>query len=113
MLISFTFYTPSVYLQHSSCFRSEWETVWILIRWLCEKPADLDLQCFQNKERINLFSRTRVKMSNHSMLKQVFISDFGTFCSAEKRRLKLACIPEQSPYQILVLIVMLSKQDSN
>ena len=30
---------------------SEWKTVWILIRWLHQKPADLDLQCFQ--KRIN------------------------------------------------------------
>ena len=28
--------------------------MWILIRWLRQKPADLDLQCFQN--RINLDS---------------------------------------------------------
>ena len=35
-------------------FQSEWKTVWILIRWLHEKPADLDLQYFQN--RINLGS---------------------------------------------------------
>ena len=32
-------------------FQSEWKTVWILIRWLRQKPADLDLQCFQ--KRIN------------------------------------------------------------
>ena len=31
--------------------QSEWKTVWILIRWLHQKPADLDLQCFQ--KRIN------------------------------------------------------------
>ena len=30
------------------------ETVWILVRWLHQKPADLDLQCF--KKRINLGS---------------------------------------------------------
>ena len=29
----------SMYLQ------AEWKTVWILIRWLCQKPAELDLQC--------------------------------------------------------------------
>ena len=27
----------------------EWKTVQILIRYLCQKPADLDLQCFQNR----------------------------------------------------------------
>ena len=29
--------------------------MWILIRWLCQKQADLDLKCFQQK-RINLGS---------------------------------------------------------
>ena len=28
-------------------FQPEWITSWILIRWLRQKPADLDLQCFQ------------------------------------------------------------------
>ena len=31
-------------------FQSEWRTVWIPIRWLLQKPADLDLQCSQNKK---------------------------------------------------------------
>ena len=31
--------------------QSEWKTLWILIRWLREKPPDQDLQCFQ--KRIN------------------------------------------------------------
>ena len=35
----------------SMYFQSEWKTVWILIIWLHQKPADLDLQCFQ--KRIN------------------------------------------------------------
>ena len=39
----------SLYLQ------AEWKTVWILIRWLRQKPADLDLQCFE-KKTINLGS---------------------------------------------------------
>ena len=35
--------------------------MWILIRWLHQKPADLDIQWFQN--RINLgFSKERVKI---------------------------------------------------
>ena len=33
-------------------FQSEGKTEWILIRWLRQKPADQDLQCFQ-KKRIN------------------------------------------------------------
>ena len=42
----------SVNLQHSSCkllhvISIRVETVCILIRWLSQKPADLDLQCFQ------------------------------------------------------------------
>ena len=27
-------------------FQSEWKTVWVLTRWFCQKPADLELQCF-------------------------------------------------------------------
>ena len=60
MLSDFMCYTEDlpnfypVYLQHCSCKHvfSEWKTVWILIRWLHQKPADLDPQCFQ--KRINL-----------------------------------------------------------
>ena len=33
----------------SMYFQSESKTVWVLIRWLHEKPADLDLHCFQIK----------------------------------------------------------------
>ena len=33
----------------SMYFLSEMKTVWILIRWLHQKPSDLDLHCFQNK----------------------------------------------------------------
>ena len=42
-------HTP-VNLQYSSCkhaFSNIAEKLWILIRWLRQKPADLDLQCFQ------------------------------------------------------------------
>ena len=31
----------------SMYFQSIWKTVWIQIRWLHQKPSDLDLQCFQ------------------------------------------------------------------
>ena len=30
----------------------EWKTVWILISWLHQKPADLDQQCFKKMNRI-------------------------------------------------------------
>ena len=33
------------YYELTSCV----ETVWILISWLLQKPADLDLHCFQEK----------------------------------------------------------------
>ena len=39
-------------------FQSEWKTVWILIRWLLQKPSDLDLQCSQ--KRINPASAEQV-----------------------------------------------------
>ena len=29
--------------------QSEWKTIWLLIRWLHQKPADLDLECFKKK----------------------------------------------------------------
>ena len=44
----------------SMFFQSEWKTVWILIRGLPQKPADLDLQCFQ--KRINPDSAGQVLM---------------------------------------------------
>ena len=31
-------------------FQSEWKTVWLLISWLRQRPADLDLQCFRNRK---------------------------------------------------------------
>ena len=53
------YYTPSQFYiidsqQHLSCkhvcfFQSEWKTLLILIRWLRQKPADLDLQSSQNR----------------------------------------------------------------
>ena len=33
------------------CSHAEWYTMWILISWLHQKPADLDQQCYQ--KRIN------------------------------------------------------------
>ena len=33
-------------------FTAEWKTVWILSKWLRQKPADLDPYCFQ--KMINL-----------------------------------------------------------
>ena len=30
-------------------FHLEWKTVWILIRWLGQSPADRDLHCFKKK----------------------------------------------------------------
>ena len=35
----------------SKYFQAEWKAVWSLIRWLPQKPADLNIQCFQ--KRIN------------------------------------------------------------
>ena len=35
-------------------FQSEWKTVWILIRWFRQKPADLDQHCL--RKTINLGS---------------------------------------------------------
>ena len=51
--------SPPVISMH---FKLKYKTVWILIRWLLQKPADLDLQCFQ--KRIDLVSaRQGVKAS--------------------------------------------------
>ena len=46
----FMYYTPPQFLPCpvvSMYFQSKWGTVWILIRWLCQKSADVDLHCFQ------------------------------------------------------------------
>ena len=47
----------------SMYFQSVLKTVRVLIRWLHEKPADLDLHCFQINDKSG-FSRTRVKNEN-------------------------------------------------
>ena len=47
ILILLTYSIPVV----SMYFQSKWKMLWILIRWLHKKPADQDLQYFQ--ERIN------------------------------------------------------------
>ena len=46
---------------------AEWKTLWILIRWLRQKPSDLDLQrfFFSNKSG---FSMTMVKIFAHSKI---------------------------------------------
>ena len=51
LLPNFILFNP----QHSTSlyFRSEWKSVWILVRWLHQKPADLDLQCYKFQKRIN------------------------------------------------------------
>ena len=40
--------------------------MWILIRWLCQKPADLDLQCLQ--KRINPVSAGQGLILEHVLL---------------------------------------------
>ena len=49
-----------------------WKTVWILISWLLQKPADLDLHCFQLslylvsncfKDFLHGISKVRAKLS--------------------------------------------------
>ena len=42
--------------------------VWILIRWLFQKPADLDQEVFSKKDKSG-FSRTRVKTRNVNLKK--------------------------------------------
>ena len=37
----------------SMYFHADWKTLWILIRWLHQKPADLDQKCFKKKVGIN------------------------------------------------------------
>ena len=41
-------YFYPVNMQHSSCRHAfpEWKNILILIRWLHQKPSDLDQQCF-------------------------------------------------------------------
>ena len=55
--------------QVSSCkyTLTEHKTVWILIRWLNQKSADLDAQCFQETEKC-WFSKTGVKKEDNLSL---------------------------------------------
>ena len=57
-------------------FQSVWKTVRILIRLLHQKPADLDLQYFQKKDKSRL-SRTNVKYTQGSSL--IIFSSFLFF----------------------------------
>ena len=66
-------------LQFLSCDSSykhvytEWKTVLLLIRWIHQKPADLDLQCFLKD--ISVFSRTRVKVHVFNTKKGSYTSE--------------------------------------
>ena len=58
----------------SMYFQSERKTNWIMIRWLRQNPADLDLQCFQkSKKDKSWFSRTRVNSDLHSNCMTFFV----------------------------------------
>ena len=55
-------YFYPVNLQHSSCkhvFSIKMKTVWILISWLHQKPAYLDLHCFLKRIQ-NVYSGSAV-----------------------------------------------------
>ena len=59
-------------------FRAEWKTVWILIRWLHQRPADLDLHCFL--KFISMFSRTielRIILFLHLICRLFLVSPMG------------------------------------
>ena len=43
--------------------------MWILIRWLRQKPADLDLEQLFKKEDKSKFSRTRVNKTVYTILR--------------------------------------------
>ena len=69
-------------------FQSMRKTVWILIRWLRQKPADLDLQCFQNIKGITtqdqpgvccqslLFTYVRFVRKSGNLVLQGLVSTF-------------------------------------
>ena len=70
---------------------TEWQTVQIQISWPLQKPADLDLHCFQ-KQDISEFSRTRVKVSIQSYYDLYFVDpEFD-----EEPSLKKAKVDEDS-----------------
>ena len=50
--------------------------MWILIRWLYQKPADPDLHCFKKKDK-SMFSRITVYYSGKlTCRKIIYISGF-------------------------------------
>ena len=60
-------------------FLSEWKTVWILIRWLRwphQKPADLDLQCFQRKIKLGSALQGLSFSISFTLACKVFLHDF-------------------------------------
>ena len=61
---------------------TEWQTVQIQISWFFKKPTDLDLHCLQS-QGISGFSRTRVKVTSHSVVAQFcFLSVHAFFICA-------------------------------
>ena len=72
----FTYFTPPIFILltcsipvTSMNFRSERKTVWILIRWLHQKPADLDLQCFHKGINLSLAGQEFIKLCMFLMYK--------------------------------------------
>ena len=50
-------------------FHWEWKTLWIHIRWLRQKPDDLDLQCFKKEKNLGSAGQrlNYVYIINHSI----------------------------------------------
>ena len=73
--------------------------MWILIRWLRQKPADLDLQCFKIKIRLTRvkvvkFSTRKINKSNKLPIlidRNIFSVIMYCFIKSDKVKLTQTC----------------------
>ena len=77
MLCPLLIFSQSDYLIQIVAISShtEWQTVQIKIRWLLQKPTDLDLHCLQ-KQGLSGLSRTRDKNFSISVLYKILFLTF-------------------------------------
>ena len=63
----------------SMYFQSEWKTVWILVRWLPQKPAYLDLQCFLKRIILHSSGQGLNSLCRKSSCGKTSIKQFGSW----------------------------------
>ena len=89
-----------MWLHLYQCFQYAKKIVWIMISWLYQKPADLDLNCFQKKTILdsaghgiwNIIATKLITGTGFNTPNQIkrFFSSFKLFCGIEwEKKVKL------------------------